>query len=148
MRTAAGVSEPRAFSGREIRLKVYPMCHNDDILFATLDCENDEKYYHHYPNWGTQNGDLEKIKIAPKLTWNFSFSGLKVQASLSCHGQTGENVFISILFTQDFSMTFLRDHTLPNRCWSSGLSSRFQTWTPALIFNVGGPKETDTVMLA
>lgn len=106
MRTAAGVSEPRAFSGREIRLKVHPMCHNDDILFATLDCENDEKHYHHYPNWGTQNGDLEKIKIAPKLTWNFSFSGLKVQASLSPWADRWERFYIDLIYPglfNDFS---------------------------------------------
>lgn len=32
------------------RLEVCAVCHNDDILFATLDCEDDENYYHHYPN--------------------------------------------------------------------------------------------------
>lgn len=45
MRTAAGVSESRDFFffRREVRLKLHAVCHNDDILFATLDCENDEK---------------------------------------------------------------------------------------------------------
>lgn len=56
------------------------MCHNDDSLFATLDCEGDENYYHHYANWGTQNGGLENIEIAPKFIWNCFFPGLKAQA--------------------------------------------------------------------
>lgn len=125
----------------EVRLKVPQWWH----LFATLDCKNDENYYHLYTNWGTQNGDLKNLEIATKFTWSFFF--LDPEVKHPGYGQAGEKPFIYSIFTQYFSFFFFLKQMLTSILWYLkclwNLQNRY--YDGCIVQQIGSWRETPFV---
>lgn len=143
MRMAARVSSLKFPEGGG--RKVLWTCHNDDILFATLDCENDENYYHHYLNWGTQKGDWENIETAPKFTRSCSSQGLKLKHHSWLSADRWETLIVHIyLVLFNFFKELIDCHV------GADVSSFLHLFKRELLssYLCETPKETDTMMVA